>query len=102
MPTPERRRPPRPRRLRCESCLEVLTLRHAWDTTACSCGALLLSGRPARPTVHWLTRGGGGWSELDDEPDADVETDTDEALKGTDEGPERRLGYYSRPRMAAT
>jgi hypothetical protein len=52
--------------------------------------------------VHWLTRGGGGWSELDDEPDADVKTDGDQALPATDEGPPRQLGYYSRTTMAAT
>jgi hypothetical protein len=47
-------------------------LRHAWDVRACSCGALLLSGRPAKPTVHWLSRRGGGWTDLDAEPTPDA------------------------------
>jgi hypothetical protein len=92
------------RRIRCESCFEVLALRHAWDVSACGCGALLLRGRPARPTVHWLGRPGGGWSEIDDEKNAETDDDLGkadalgkEAVTGS---PERRLGYYSRPRMA--
>jgi hypothetical protein len=104
VPTPERPRPKRPRRLRCETCLEVLSLRHAWDIVACGCGALLLSGRPATPTVHWLSRPGGGWSELDDETGSGAAaTETDDGLgkeDDEDEVPSRRLGYYSRPRMA--
>jgi hypothetical protein len=76
----------------------------------CSCGALLLSGRPAKPTIHWLSRPGGGWSELTDaetagteetaETEATAETDDDQGKEGAEESPPRRLGYYSRPRMA--
>jgi hypothetical protein len=74
---------------------------------ACGCGALLLSGRPARPTIHWISRPGGGWSEISDEETAAAEGPTDEGKTDDDQGkrqagqsPPRRLGYYSRPRMA--
>jgi hypothetical protein len=106
VPAAERRRPAPARRLRCEGCLEVLSLRHAWDVRACGCGALLLSGRPSKPTVHWLSRPGGGWTELADGPDAgpdvgaQAETVGDRGEEGDDAAPGRRLGYYSRPRMA--
>jgi hypothetical protein len=79
----------RARRLRCETCLEILTLRHPWDTMACSCGALLLSGRPARPTIHWLSRPGGGWSEIPEDDEAET---VDEPGRVVD-GPVRRLGF---------
>ena len=107
MPVPDRPRSRRARRLHCEACLEVLSLRHAWDVAACRCGALLLSGRPATPTVHWLSRPGGGWSELDDEVESGAAaTKADDDLGQEDQDgdehavPSRRLGYYSRPRMA--
>jgi hypothetical protein len=89
--------------VRCEACLEVLSLRHHWDVATCRCGALLVSGRPQRPTVSWLSRRGGGWTELEDETEPDG--DPSEVSKtGDDQGkeeeaPARRLGY-SRPRMA--
>lgn len=85
----------------------MLWLRHAWDVMACSCGALVLSGRPRRPTVHWLSRPGGGWSELSEAECADPDAGGDGAQTDDDLGKEagtaeRRLGYrgYSRPRMA--
>jgi hypothetical protein len=98
-PDRDRPRPIRPRRLRCEACLDELTLRHYFDLMTCSCGALTVTGRPARPTVHWLGRPGGGWSELDDE------TDPAPVGDGPDQEPSalRKLGFavaYSRPRMA--
>ncbi len=62
----------------------------------CRCGALLISGRPHRPTVSWLSRRGGGWTELEATAE-DEETDDDQE-KGS-EMPARVLGY-SRPRMA--
>jgi len=92
---PRRRR--RPAYVRCESCLDVLSLGHAWDVRSCSCGALLLSGRPTRPTVHWLSRPGGGWTETGDggtetgdeldvpDPDGPGAADPDE--------PSRRFGF---------
>ncbi len=101
MPAPDRRRPKPARRVRCEWCLEILSLRHAWDQASCSCGALLLSGRPTKPTVSWLSRRGGGWTELENEAPADpaaAPETGDEQGKETD-APVRRLGY-SRPRMA--
>jgi hypothetical protein len=85
-------------RLRCESCLCVIALRHAWDVASCGCGALLLSGRPWRPTIHWLSGPGGGWSQVDDE--IPPETGDDQEKEPERGEPERRLGYYSRPRMA--
>jgi hypothetical protein len=103
VPAPEPRRSKPARRVRCESCLEVLSLRHDWDVASCSCGALLVSGRPNRPTVTWLSRRGGGWIELEDEILSDdvvsevSETDADQGKE--EEAPARRLGY-SRPRMA--
>jgi hypothetical protein len=83
--------------LRCESCLQVLSLRHAWDVAACGCGALLLSGRPARPSVHWLSGPGGGWTELEAEEPAAAQTGAT-AETGNDQGkdlddPPRRLGF---------
>jgi hypothetical protein len=69
--------------------LEILSLRHAWDVMACSCGALLLSGRPAKPTIHWLSRPGGGWTEIDD--DQDISVPDDPGL------PARRLGFPASP-----
>jgi hypothetical protein len=92
---PKGARPKAPRRLRCEGCLEVIALRHAWDTRACGCGALLLSGRPGRPTIHWLSRPGGGWTDLGDEPDIGAETDDDQGNEG--EEPARRLGFAVSP-----
>jgi hypothetical protein len=103
VPAPESHRPKPARRVRCESCLVVLSLRHHWDVATCSCGALLVSGRPTRPTVSWLSRGGGGWTELEDEirpegePSEVAEIDADQGKE--EEAPARRLGY-SRPRMA--
>jgi hypothetical protein len=66
----------------------------------CGCGALLLSGRPARPTIHWISRPGGGWSEITDEEIAETETDDDQEKEESGQSPPRRLGYYSRPRTA--
>lgn len=91
----------RPKQLRCEGCLDVLTLRHAWDVRSCSCGALLLSGRPHRPSVHWLSRPGGGWTETDDELDFPVPgepVDTAEPAGRTTEPPStgepaRKFGF---------
>jgi hypothetical protein len=103
VPAPDRPRPGRPRRLRCEACLDELSLRHYFDLMTCSCGALTVTGRPARPTVHWLSRPGGGWSELDDDIEsgaAATKTDDDQDKEKEDEVPSRRLGYDSRPRMA--
>jgi hypothetical protein len=86
--------------VRCEGCLEVLTLRHAWDVAGCSCGALLLSGRPRRPAVHWLGRPGGGWTELDDvdgptadDPDRGPGAETDGERGEQTLAPARRLGF---------
>jgi hypothetical protein len=98
VPGAEVSRPKPARRIRCESCLQILSLRHAWDVSACGCGALLLRGRPARPTIHWLGRPGGGWSEIDESLDS--ETDDELGEEGVTDAPERRLGYYSRPKMA--
>jgi len=78
----------------------VLTLRHAWDTASCSCGALLLSGRPSQPAVHWLSRPGGGWTEIADDQELsprapiDPEPAADEvgSVAGG-EPPAWRLGY---------
>ncbi|HXQ63178.1 MAG TPA: hypothetical protein VN796_12650 [Acidimicrobiales bacterium] len=65
MPAPERRRRAcRTRRWRCETCSDVLALRHAWDVATCGCGALTVSGRPTKPAVHWVSRPGGGFTEL--------------------------------------
>lgn len=82
------------KRLRCESCLEILSLRHAWDVRGCFCGALLLSGRPHKPVIHWLSRPGGGWSEAD--ADAAVE-ETDDGEDGDPcvERRGRRLGFIA-------
>jgi hypothetical protein len=107
VPAPDRGRAKPARRVRCESCLEVLSLRHAWDVAGCSCGALLVSGRPTRPTVSWLSRRGGGWTELEDEipaVDGPAEDTVSAENTGDEQGketgvPVRRLGY-SRPRMA--
>jgi len=94
VPAAERRRPVRrrPRRLRCESCLEVLTLAHAWEVVTCSCGALTLSGRPARPAVHWLSRPGGGWTDLDTGADA-AAGPVDPTGDDESDGPVRTLGF---------
>jgi len=106
VPTPDRRRPVRrrPRRLRCETCLDVLTLRHAWDVATCSCGALMVSGRPTRPTVHWLCGPGGGWTELCPTA-ADGSSPPDAAAPDTgspDTGmPTRRLGFAGPVRRTA-
>jgi hypothetical protein len=88
----ERRRRP-VRRLRCETCLEVLSLRHAWDTAACRCGDLGLSGRPTKPVVHWLGRPGGGWTELDDEITPDEPPAVEPGAAESGEEPVRRLGF---------
>jgi hypothetical protein len=105
VPTPEPGRRPagtgtgrrprsRPKQLRCESCLDVLSLRHAWDVRSCSCGALLLSGRPNEPAVHWLSRPGGGWTETGDELDIScpVASVAEAAPQDTEE-PRRRFGF---------
>jgi hypothetical protein len=73
--------------MRCESCLDVLTLRHAWDLATCSCGALMMSGRPTKPVVHWLSRPGGGWTELDE-----VEAEPEEEAAGKESAPEESAG----------
>ena len=98
-PGPESRRP---RPVRCEGCGAVLVLAHPFDVRTCLCGAVSVSGRPWRPTVTWLSRPGGGWSEVtgDDEVSEVTDDGGDEAGRDSaaDE-PARRLGY-SRPRMA--
>ena len=98
MPVPDRPRSRRARRLHCEACLEVLSLRHAWDVAACRCGALLLSGRPATPTVHWLSRPGGGWSEVPEPEKAETDDELDQDMAV----PVRRLGFPSSPTGGTT
>ena len=50
--------------LRCESCGSTVATRHAWDVATCACGELTLRGRPWCPSVEWIARPGGGWSEV--------------------------------------
>jgi hypothetical protein len=89
--------------MRCESCLDVLTLRHAWDVATCSCGALMMSGRPNKPVVHWLSRPGGGWTEVE-EADTEQEAAPEESKEESkEESPPRRLGFGRRlARIPAT
>jgi hypothetical protein len=84
--------------MRCESCLDVLTLRHAWDVASCSCGALMMSGRPTKPVVHWLSRPGGGWTEVDEVDTGPKEEAAPEegAADSKQEAPSRRLGFGRR------
>jgi hypothetical protein len=73
----------------------------------------MMSGRPTKPVVHWLSRPGGGWSEVE-EIDAEQEAAPAEAAaaeaapaeaaeESKEESPPRRLGYGRRPaRIPAT
>jgi hypothetical protein len=97
---PERRAARPAARVRCESCLAVLSLRHHWDTATCSCGAVMVSGRPHKPTVHWLSGPGRGWTELEaaspDDAQDQVESMTDTGAGPGDDAaivPGRVLGY---------
>ena len=54
------------RRIRCESCFDVLQSRHPWDTVGCGCGSLTVSGPPWRPAISWLGHPGSGWSDVTD------------------------------------
>jgi hypothetical protein len=81
-------------RLRCESCSTIISTRHAWDHVTCACGALSASGRPWRPTIHWLATSGGGWTDLDDgvattDPSPAGDGDGD----GDGDGPRRPIGF---------
>jgi hypothetical protein len=90
--------------MRCESCLDVLTLRHAWDVATCSCGALMMSGRPTKPVVHWLSRPGGGWTEVEDVDAEPGETEPGEETveESRQEAPTRRLGFGRRSARVPT
>jgi hypothetical protein len=76
--------------VRCESCLAVVSTRHAWDAATCACGRLTVSGRPWRPTVAWLAAPGGGWTETTHEDPDGRAVDDDE--QGEPTAP-RPIGY---------
>jgi hypothetical protein len=75
--------------IRCEACRSVVATQHSWDAVTCACGALTVSGRPTKPTVSWVARPGGGWSEhvVDEDGDGDQASGDHEGDRGTaDEG----------------
>jgi hypothetical protein len=59
----------------------------------------MMSGRPTRPVVHWLSRPGGGWTEVE-EVEADPGDTTEE--DATRDEPPRRLGFARRSARAPT
>jgi hypothetical protein len=67
----------------------------------------MMSGRPTKPVVHWLSRPGGGWSEVEEiDADRDSGTAEESAAESTEEpkqeAPPRRLGFGRRPARIQT
>ena len=74
------------RRLRCESCLAILSTRHPWDQVSCRCGALTASGPPWRPRVFWIGGADTGWSDVTDLEATAAEDDAGPQPEGASAG----------------